>query len=383
VKQNNHPSRRTLLGAMLGAGATPLLAAPRVAPPREVIVLGQTLAIGAGSDGTAARIMSGANACVGAINAAGGVNGRLIELVTLDGGRDPESHARNVRELAVERGAVAVLNCAGDAICRSVAVASRQARLPLVGPLSSLQELRRSRDRMFFPVRASNEKQAEMLNRQLLSMGVSRAVLLTDQPLRSERLEILKPLLDASRIATTLLRVHPDQPATFEAALKTMGAASFHAAVLDLQPETIDKMSERGATDRAEWPRTLTAFATLGLVGLSGAFPGRVIGFANVVPHPEAIGLPITQDLHRSAEKYGTGYAINFEGMEAFINTRVCIEALRRIPGRPDAAKLVESLEKLDRVDLGGFVVSFAGGRETGSDWVEVGVRSRSGHYLK
>ena len=35
------------------------------------------------------------------------------------------------------------------------------------------------------------------------------------------------------------------------------------------------------------------------------------------------------------------------------------------------------------RVDFGGFTVSFARGRETGSDWVEVGVRSRAGYYLK
>src|SRR5205823_8601057 len=103
----------------------------------------------------------------------------------------------------------------------------------------------------------------------------------------------------------------------------------------------------------------------------SGAFRDRVIGFANVVPHPEDRGVPLAQELQRNAEKYSTGYAVNFEGMEAFVNTRVCVEGLRRISGKPDAARLTDALEKLERVDLGGFTVSFTQGRETGSDWVE------------
>jgi branched-chain amino acid transport system substrate-binding protein len=368
--------RRALIATALAASLRPAWAA------RESVVLGQTLAIGAGSDGSAARIIDGAKACVGAINAKGGINGRTIELVTLDGGRDPAAHAKNARALVAEYGAVALLNCAGDANCGAVAQVARELRVPLVGPMSSVDELQHGRDRHFFPVRAGNLKQAEALARQLVAMGVSRAVLLTDRPGRSERMETLKPLLDAGRVSSTLLRIDPANAASAEAAIKAMGATPYHAAVMDLQPQTIDRLSEIGVTGRPEWPRMLASFATLGLVGLSGAFPGRIIGFVNVVPHPENSSLPLTQELNRNAEKYSTGQAVNFEGYEAYINTRTCLEELQRVPGRPDAAKLTDALEKLDRLDLGGYIVSFAGARETGSDWVEVGVRSRAGYYL-
>lgn len=369
--------RRALLVSLLATSLTPAWAARG-----ETIVLGQSLAIGAGADGSAVRVMDGAKACVGAVNARGGINGRPIELVTLDGG-DPATHAKNARILVKEKGAVALLNFSGDTACAAVAQVARELQVPLVGPISSSRELLRSRSRYQFPIRAANDKQAEALSRQLRAMGVSRAAILTDQPGRSERAEIIKPLLDADRISSTLLRVDPANPASFEPLVKAMGAAAYHAVVVDLLPETIDKLSERGMTDRPEWPRMLVSFASIGMVGLSGAFPGRIIGFANVVPHPEATSLPLAQELQRNAEKYSTGYAVNFEGMEAYLNTRVCLEALRRIPGRPDAAKLTDALEQLDRVDVGGFLVSFAKGRETGSDWVEVGVRSRAGYYLK
>jgi branched-chain amino acid transport system substrate-binding protein len=369
--------RRALVATLLASSLTSTWAARA-----DTIVLGQSLAIGAGADGTAARIIDGAKACVGAVNARGGINGRLIELITLDGG-DPATHAKNARILVKERGALALLNYSGDATCAAVGQVARELQVPLVGPLSSSREMLRSRSRYLFPIRAANDKQAEALSRQLRAMGVSRAAILTDQPGRSERAEAIVPLLDADRISSTLLRIDPANPASFEPLVKAMGATPYHAVVTDLLPETIDKLSERGLTDRPEWPRMLVSFASVGMVGLSGAFPGRIIGFANVVPHPEATGLPLAQELQRNAEKYSTGYAVNFEGMEAYLNTRVCLEALRRIPGRPDAAKLTDALEQLDRVDIGGFAVSFARGRETGSDWVEVGVRSRAGYYLK
>ncbi|HSV35549.1 MAG TPA: ABC transporter substrate-binding protein [Ramlibacter sp.] len=369
--------RRALLATLLATGLAPAWAARP-----DAIVLGQTLSIGAGADGSAARVIDGTKACIGAVNARGGVNGRMIELVTLDGA-DAAAHAKNARALVAEHGAVALLNCTGDAACAAIAKVARELYVPFVGPMSSSRELLRSRSRYHFPIRATNDKQAEALSRQMRSMGVSRAAILTDQTGPSERAESLKPLLDADRISSTLLRIDPANPATFEAAVKALGATQFHAVVVDLLPQTIDKLSEKGLTDRPEWPRMLTSFASIGLVGLSGAFPGRVIGFASVVPHPESVASTLTQELHRNAEKYSTGYAINFEGMEAYLNARVCVEGLRRITGRPDAAKLTDSLEKLERVDFGGFTVSFAGGRETGSDWVDVGVRSRQGYYLK
>lgn len=369
--------RRALVTTLLAAGVAPAWAARA-----EPIILGQTVAIGAGSDGSAARIIDGAKACVGAVNARGGINGRPIELLTLDGG-DPSSHAKNARILVREKGAIALLNCSGDATSAAVAFVARELQVPLIGPMSSSREMMRSKSRYQFPVRASNDKQAEALSRQMRAMGVSRAAILTDQPGASECADALKPLLDADRISSTVLRIDPSKRATFEPAVKALGAAGYHAVVVDLQPETIDKLSEHGLTERPEWPRMIASFATTGMVGLNGAFPGRIIGFANVVPHPEAFAVPLAQELQRNAEKYSTGYAVNFEGMEAYLNVRVCVEALKRITGKPDATKLTEALERFDRVDLGGFIVSFAGGRETGSDWVEVGVRSRAGYYLK
>ena len=63
------------------------------------IVIGQSLPLGASDDGNARRIVEGTRALVEAVNAKGGVNGRPVQVVTLDNGNDPAHETRNVRQL--------------------------------------------------------------------------------------------------------------------------------------------------------------------------------------------------------------------------------------------------------------------------------------------
>ena len=235
---------------------------------------GRAVAIGAGADGSAARVIDGAKACVGAVNARGGINGRPIELITLDGG-DPASHAKNARILVKEKGAMALLNCSGDATCTAVAQVARELQVPLVGPMSSSREMLRSRSRYQFPIRAANDKQAEALSRQMRAMGVSRAAILTDQPGRKRARRNHQAAAGCGPHLEHAAADRSTNPASFEPAGESDGRhGGYHAVVVDLQPETIDKLSERGLTDRPEWPRMLASFASIGMVGLSGAFPG-------------------------------------------------------------------------------------------------------------
>jgi branched-chain amino acid transport system substrate-binding protein len=374
------PARRAILATLLGAGC----GLARAATHGEKIVLGQTLAISSGSDGSAVRVIDGAKACVGAVNAAGGILGRHIELVTVDGGQDPAAHARNAHALVTEHGAIALLNCWGDPACHAVAQVARELRVPLVGAVALSHDLLRGRshNRYVFPVRPGLDRQAEALVRQLVAMGVSRVAVLAEQSAHNERLDALKVLLDRSSIAATTITVDRARQETFEAAILAIGAKPYQGVIVDLPSDAIEVMAERRLTLRPEWPRVLASLASQSLITLSGAFPDRVIGFVNVVPNVES-GTALTQEFQRQAERYSSGQAINFEGLEAYVNTRVCVEALSRINGRPDAARLTDALEGLDRVSLGGFIVSFAGGRESGSDWVDVGIRSRTGSYLK
>ena len=126
-----------------------------VALGADMIVLGQSLNIGPDSDGGGLRVMAAAKGYIDGVNAAGGVQGRRLDLVTLNDDGDPRKHERNVRELITQRGAVALLNCQGEASCRASAAVTAVLKVPLVGPLSGASALARSNAPWLFQVRAS------------------------------------------------------------------------------------------------------------------------------------------------------------------------------------------------------------------------------------
>ena len=77
--------------------------------------------------------------------------------------------------------------------------------------------------------------------------------------------------------------------------------------------------------------------------------------------------------------------AVTFAGMEGYVNARICVEALRRAlaAGAADARGVAAEMNSMGPVDLGGFVVNFSGPPASASDWVDIVVRSRTGHLLK
>ncbi|MBW8462709.1 MAG: ABC transporter substrate-binding protein [Acidovorax sp.] len=353
-----------------------------VALGADVIVLGQSLNIGPDSDGGGLRVMAAAKGYIDGVNAAGGVQGRRLDLVTLNDDGDPRKHERNVRELITQRGAVALLNCQGEASCRASAAVTAVLKVPLVGPLSGASALARSSAPWLFQVRASSAREAEALARQFRAIACFRVAIVTDAP-ESESVAALKSAMGGEGMTATVLAVPVGLPGdSVQKLIKSLGGEGFHGAVLALQLPTAEALVDLQLGAREEWPRVIASLASPHLNTLLAGFKGRLFGFTTVVPNPEAGNLRLVQEFQRNMDTYGAGHAVTFVGMEAYINTRVLVEALRRTP-RLTPEAVAATLSQLNDLDLGGFSVSFARQRNQGSDWVDVGVRSRYGQLMR
>ena len=127
-------------------------------------------------------------------------------------------------------------------------------------------------------------------------------------------------------------------------------------------------------------------FASGNVNALLSAFSQRMVGFTAVVPNPELSAVPLARELQRQAERASGGHATTYAGMEAYINARVCAEAMRRAAegGKTvDARSVLTALGNLGTLDLGGFSLSFSPTAASASDWIEIVVRSRTGYFLK
>ena len=374
------PSRWLHAASLVAA----IMFAPLVVHAAEPIVIGESLPMGGADDGSSARTVAGAEAYIELVNAAGGVRGRPIKLITLDDGGDPKRHADNLRRLAQENNAVAFINCLGDASCAAAADMARQVRIPLVGPLSGAQGLSRAANPYVFRIRAPYLREAEALAKQLLAVGTLSVAIVTDSRTPSEPVQSVQEALGRSKIKSTVMVVDPNSEASFKKLMTGLGASRFQAVFLDIHADTFSQLGELKLEKRDEWPLVLTTFASGNSNSFLNAFSNRMLGSTSVVPNPELAAIPLARELQQQAERSSGGSALTYAGMESYINTRVCVEAMRRVEGnKVDAHSVLAALNALGTLDVGGFILTFSPGAPSASDWVDIVVRSRTGYLLK
>jgi branched-chain amino acid transport system substrate-binding protein len=344
------------------------------APP---IVIGQSLPLSGPAFPIANRVQAGAKALVDRVNAAGGLQGRRLELLTLDDGGDPQRLAGNVARLVRESGAVAIVNCLGERACLQAAAATREHGVPLVGPFSGAAALRAPGVRHVFTLRPGDRHEADALVRQLRSVGIGRAALLADGD-EPSREQALADALGAAGIAVTRIELAPGR-AGLEAALQQVEGAAPQAVVVNLGAGALDLMAREEGAWRRTLPGTVAALSSPGLTQLTRLLRDRVIGFSSVVPTPELSQLPLAREFERDADTHVGPEAVSFEGLAAYLHLRLCAEAQRRTAGRPEPARLAEAIESLGQFDLGGWPLHFGPGQHHGSDRVEIGLRGRDG----
>jgi branched-chain amino acid transport system substrate-binding protein len=367
-----------LLGLLLAACNLPALAAG------EPIVIGQSIAEGRGSYRGTLSLVGGLRACIGHVNATGGIRGRPIKVITLVGDNDAAVHAENVRTLVREHGAVAIVGCAGEVVCQAIAKAATEMHVPLIGALSGLKAMGHDRSPYLFPLRPNYEREAEALAAQISTLGITRAAVLSDSGADSERVAALVRALQAKGMAQTLYAVSLADAASIGRAVDGITKGDFQTVVMDVLPDMVDALAERGLKARAdEWPSTITSLASSSFQGIGNIFPKKVLGFTQLVPNPEADNSPLTFEFLRNAEQYASPKAVTFDGMSNYMAAKLTVEALRRAHPRITGESITAELSAANSIDLGGHSVSFARGRSVGSDRVTLGLRSRDGNYLK
>lgn len=344
-------------------------------------VIGQSLPLTGAGFPVANRVLAGAKAQVERVNANGGIQGRPLELVTLDDGGDTQRLAANLRTLVRQHSAVAIANCLGERACLEATQVTRELRVPLVGPMSGALQLRAAEVQHVFSTRPDDTREADALARQLQSVGISRVVVLSDD---SEPARTYALVAALQRVGQKVTRTTTDaQGQSLAAALQESAKSAPQALVISLGYAALDALDRLPPAARADVPLTVATLSSAGLTQLTRLFRDRMIGYTSVVPPLDVTRLAIVRDLQRDADAYIGPEAATFEGLEAYLNLRLCAEALRRSGPRADGPRLSETLESLGTLDLGGFRLVFGRDRHHGSDFVEIGMRARDGRTLR
>ncbi|KQT14349.1 ABC transporter substrate-binding protein [Ramlibacter sp. Leaf400] len=358
---------RTAIVAVLAAAGTAALAEPD-GVTKSSIVIGQSVALTGPGSALAAPFSQGARLYFDRVNAAGGINGRKIELVTLDDRGNPATTAENTKKL-LGQGVLSLFGYYGSPQVTAAYPLIKESDVVMFAPMAAADELRGALYPNVYSIRPGYSEEAAAITKHAETLGARKLAILhgsdgesmaaLDSAVRTMSAMganlVARNAVASGSVASSVDKTLASKPESVLVVGDANGAAS---SVRDLRAKgfrgPIYGFSNTGESLLAEE------------LGATGA--GVVV--VRVVPKSDGSRIAVVRDLLADATAAQAGKP-NVYMLEGYIAAGVYTEALRRISREPSRARLRKALEGLDDLSVGGFRVHFINER-VGSKLVEL-----------
>jgi ABC-type branched-subunit amino acid transport system substrate-binding protein len=347
------------------------------------ILLGQAAVLSGPAAQLGIQMRNGIKAYLDYVNERGGVHGRRLELVSEDDRYEASVAPAASKKLIEEHRVFALLGYVGTPTGAAHLPVVTQAKVPLVGMFTGAEILRVPFNRYVFHVRASYYDETEKIVEQVVSTGGKKISVFYQADSYGEAGR------KGTEIALTKRGMVIHSSGTVER--NTLKVEEAVKAIHGSEPDAIVMVGAYAAC--AEFIRQMrktgsgATFYNVSFVGskaLADALgnDGSGVAISQVVPFPWGSAVPVVKEYQSLAKKSGfTDY--NFSAMEGFLTAKVMVEALWRAGKNPTREGLVDALEKMQDVDLGGFYVSYSPKNHAGSKFVDLTIIGRNGKFLR
>jgi len=367
---------RTALLMLLAAAGTAL------AQPATLVV-GQTSGITGPAAAGVKENIDGAKMYFDAVNAAGGVNGRKIELVTLDDRFDPKLAAENARKLITERSAIALFMNRGTPHTEAIRPLLDQYEVPLVAPSTGAMALHKPVHPWIFNVRATYQREAEKAVTHLATVGIERIGLAhVDDSFGADGASgALRGFELAKRKPVFLEKFDRSKP-DLAAMVKQAAAGDAQAVVFIASAAVVAEGTKllRGAGSKAQIV-TLSNNASSGFVKQMGEFATGTI-VTQVFPPERSMTTGFIRQANELAKAAGLP-EVTPAMLEGFAGAKVLVEGLKRAGPNPTRAGLQAALNTFRRFDIGGLEVSFSASDHSGLDFADLSIIGSDGRFRR
>lgn len=375
-----HLLRRTALGSVVLLTALSVHAAD--------IVIGQVAPYTGPLAPTGSHMGAGAQLYFDHVNAAGGVHGAKIKLVTRDDGYKVPETVKLTRELIRDANPLALVGMVGtgnlEALVKEGVLA--QADIPVVGIRSGAMALVNPVVPQLFHTRASYAAEVNKIVQQLATTGIKRvAVFYQDDPLGLDGLAAAEKYLKDNNVALAVKATYEKNTTKVENAAKTIAAANPQAVIMvsNTAASAAFVKASRAIGNDAQ---LLTLSITDGpqVVKVIGKETAHGLGIVQVVPDPASRSLPITRELQDDYKKFAPrNVALNHTLLEGYLAGKVLVEGLRRAGPNPTRRKLTDALNGMRDYDAGGINIRFSPASHSGSEYLDITILNREGKILR
>jgi len=347
------------------------------------IVIGQSAAFSGPASELGTEMRAGALAYFQTVNAAGGVNGRKIELRSLDDGYEADRAAANTKKL-IDDGVFLLFGYVGTPTSNASKPIFTAARVPFVGPFTGAESLRSPLNRYIFNVRASYYDETDKLVGQLVGQTLDRiAVFYQNDDYGKAGL---------AGVERAMTKRNMKIMATGTVDRNTVNVAAAVSSICKVEPQGVVMISAYKSC--AAFIKAMRAagcnpqFMNVSFVGSKALAhetgpEGRGVGISQVVPFPWSLSARVVKEYQQLLEASTGKQNYSFTSLEGFIAAKVLIEGLRRAGADLTRERFINAMEQMRDYDVGGYTVSFSPTDHNGSKFVELTVIGKDENFLR
>ncbi len=326
------------------------------------ILIGQCAAISGPAAGLGTGMQLGLKACIEAVNTKGGVQGRTLKLITVDDAYDPDKCVDGTLKLLEESKVFCLAGYVGTPTGKAVVPLVTEKKTPLVGLFTGAMAFRTPVSHYIFNLRASYNDETELLVERLVAdLGAKRIAVLYQNDAFGQS------GLDGVNKALTKRQMPLAAKGSFER--NTVAVKSGLALVMAGNPEAVIMVGPYKPiatfVKEARAAGLSVPLATISFVGtesliteLGDAATGLII--SQVVPSPDDASIAVVKEYQAALKAVAADAKPTYVSLEGYLSGKVLVQGLDAAGKTPTREGLVEALEGLKQVDLGGMSITFA-----------------------
>jgi branched-chain amino acid transport system substrate-binding protein len=374
----NSLNRRHVLQHL--AAATASIGMPTVAQSERRIVLGQSAAFSGPAAQLGIQMNRGAKLYFDSVNAAGGVNGAQIELRTMDDMYEPDKCKANTDALINKEEVFALFGYVGTPTSLAALPLVNQHKVPFFGPFTGAEALRDPFSRYVFHVRASYYDETALIVKQLTSLNLKKIAIFRQNDSYGQA------GYDGVVRALKALNLEPVGVGLVER--NTVEVANAVQAIVPKQPDAVVQISAYKScaafireARKAGYGGTFYNVSFVGTQALADELGRQAMGVvvSQVMPFPFSLTTPLSREYLAAVQKAGGDNKPNYSSMEGYVAAKLFTEGLKRAGKAPSRDSLINALESVQSMDLGGFVVGYGARTHVASRFVDLSMLTDDG----
>lgn len=370
---------RALLALALGAAGATALAQGVTA---STILIGQSVPLSGSNKELGEDIRNGALAYFKKINEAGGVNGRKLELVTLDDANNVKQAGENTKKLVTENGVFALFGYASATLSRPALPIVEENKVPFLAPFTGADPMRVF-NKHVYNMRASYADELEKIVDHYTLFGIKRfSIVYYDDVVGKENLAAVERALKKRNLAAVSFaafkdRAKPDIDGGVQAVLKGNPEVVIFTTLFKATSDFIKAAKKSGSTAQMvsnSFPGSSPLSRELGKDGVG-------VAVAQVVPPFSKTSLPVVAEYRTAIEKLLGKKEYSFTSLESYIAAKAVVEAIRKAGPKLTRDSFMQALDGMSSYDAGGYLLSFSPTNHNGSSFVELTIIGKDGVF--